>query len=400
MKVLTGQRKKLYKRVIKLSRGLYKNNFPEIFRKKDRITIPLDFGLDCTSCSSYNTVEELLHERGYEIHNYVEGYATKSGDKNIYKIGKIIKDNNYVLTKFKDSIYRQKLKLVLSRHPYDIACASWGQDWDSCLNIENGVCRDEVFSMLIANSLLIAYLVSANGNKVLGRIFIIPYYNFDSGDYWLYPAGTAYGIFSEEIRQYLKRWLDNNFNEKYVVPNLLTNELRVDFHFPEYLVYNNEDRKKITYYNMNNINNIAIRKHLNELTLESTLKDFYNDTNKYPNLDVIRYEVNKWYRYHESYGRSKDDRDMKRNRFLLYWLNDTQPEVNECGDYLNYITRFKFKINRSLNIEDYLTNHNLSDKNLIKYVKSLKAAIKWDDGKEMLKLANGYTQKLLLEKFL
>ena len=246
--------------------GLYKNNFTELFQdKKDRLEIPLvNDNIDHTNSDSYKIINSYLTENGYQIDDYVGGYAIKKGDKNKFKIGKIIKHNKYLVTNFRDCVYRQKIKLVISRHPYDIACASWGQEWDSCLNIEDGINRNSIHDMIIANSCMIAYTVSATSNTPLGRCFIIPYYNYDSGDFWLHPASLPYGLFPEECRNFLKNWLNENYNEKFLAPKMKSKDMVVEFKFPNDLVYDNDDDQVVKYFNYNHMDKLTIRKHINE----------------------------------------------------------------------------------------------------------------------------------------
>ena len=137
MRVLNNEQKKVYKKAVKLSRGLFKNNFPELFPDgKHRFEIPIT-DVDYSHSEKYKLVKNYLEDENYTITDYVAGYAKRSGDKNIYKIGKLIKRNRYLSDKFRDCVYRQKFKFVISRHPYDIACASWNQDWESCLCFED-----------------------------------------------------------------------------------------------------------------------------------------------------------------------------------------------------------------------------------------------------------------------
>mgnify|MGYP001588773498 FL=1 len=249
MKTLTCEQKLVYKKAIKLSRGLYKHNFTELFPdSKDRIEIQLD-NVDYTVSDSYKLVNNYLNENGYNVDDYIGGYATKIGVKNKYKIGKIIKHNKYLTSNFRDCVYRQNIKLIISRHPYDIACASWDQDWTSCLNIEDGHNKECLHDMIIANSCMIAYTVSETNNTPLGRCFIIPYYNYDTGDLWLHPASTPYGLFPKECRSSLQDWLNINYNERYVVPKL--GKSNVIFKFPNDLVYDNEDDGYIEYLTSN-----------------------------------------------------------------------------------------------------------------------------------------------------
>lgn len=385
MRTLSGEEKQVFKKAKKLSRGLYKNNFPELFpNKKDRLEIPIT-DIDYKNSQSFKLVDNYLKSNGYQINDYINGYAIKKGDKNIYKIGKLVKNNTYIANHFRDCIYRQKFKIVVSRHPYDIACASWNQDWDSCLNFEDGFNVESIHDMVIANSCMIAYLVSATKNTVLGRCFIIPYYNYDSGDYWLYTSNTAYGLFTKDMLHFLRKWLDENYNKKYIAPKLNTLDVIVKFKFPNDLVYDNDDIKTIKYFNAKYMNKYAIRKHLNENTLENILKECYKINGEYHQLDLVLEETKNWYEYHKSYGRNENLRDMKKKRFLLYWLEGKEPKEDESKEYFNYISRYNLMIDGSYMIQRLIDDEYVFCRyQLTKYLTLIKYQIVWDDAKEMI----------------
>jgi hypothetical protein len=383
MKTLTGEQKKIYSKAISLSRGLYKNNFAELFTNdKHRIEIPLN-NIDYTISNSYMIVNNYLTENGYEIIDYIGGYAAKKGDKNKFKIGKIIKHNKYLVTNFRDCIYRQKIKLVISRHPYDIACASWGQYWDSCLNIEDGFNKEAIYDMIIANSCMIAYTVSATNNTSLGRCFIIPYYNYESGTFWLYPASVPYGLFPKECQEFLESWLNENYNEKFIAPKLKSNGLVVNFNFPNNLVYDNDDCPSIKYYNYKCIDKTSIKKHLDDGSLVTILKDIYDIKGSYPDLNLIKSEIREWYDYHKSCGKSENSKIMKNCRYLIYWMDEEEPRDNDVKQYFNYLSKYKLLFKGSHKIQQYLSS-NITPFKIDKYLKLINGKLSWDDIKKQI----------------
>lgn len=407
MKTLSGDAKRVFKKAKKFSRGLYKNNFSELFPNgKDRLEIPIT-NIDYKNSQSFKIVDNYLKQNGYQITDYVGGYAIKKDDKNTYKIGKIIKNNTYVSNHFRDCVYRQRFKLVISRHPYDIACASWGQEWESCLDFERGFNDNCIHDMVIANSCMIAYLVSATKNTVLGRCFVIPYYNYESGDYWLYTSNTPYGLFPKETLIFLRKWLDKNYNEKYLAPRLNTTNIIVKFEFPHELVYDNDDIKTVKYFNGKYMNRYTIRKHLNENTLEGILNDSYKLNGEYYRLDLILEETKKWYDYHKSYGRNENIRDMKRKRFLLCWLEGKEPKENEINEYFNYLSRYNLLIGGSKRIQQLIEDeYECSQYQVSKYLKLVKDKVDWKEVKDEIILwgkdgcipEGGAVQRRLLAK--
>lgn len=413
MKTLTGEHKKVFKKSKKLNRGLYLNNFSELFPNgKHRFEIPIS-NIDYKNSKSFKIIENYLKQEGYEITDYIKGHAFKKNDKNIYKIGKIIKNNTYISKKFRDCVFRQKHKLIISRHPYDIACASWEQDWESCLNFENGMHRKYLNEMIMSCSCLITYLVSATKNTNLGRIFIFPYYDYKSGDYWLFTSDTGYGLFPKECKIFLREWLNKNYNEKYVLPRLLSDDILVNFRIPENLVYDNYDKRKLTVFNENKMCKYKIRKLVNENTIEKYLKSIYNcdygGDGLYGKMDLIHSEIKKWYEYHNSYGRNKNCREMKNKKFLLYWIENSEPEENEVSEYLNYLYKNNLKINKSNRIQKWVLElkHQDMKSKITKYLNIVNEKIDWDDGKNAIfdlgKVgiikSNGVAQKRLLEYF-
>lgn len=382
MKSLTGEQRKVFKQSVKLSRGLYKNNFQELFPTgKHRIEIPIE-NVDYTVSKAYKLIKSYLAANNYKISDYVGGYATKENDKNIYKIGKIISKNKYLSDHFRDCVYRQKFKFVVSRHPFDIACSTWNQDWESCLDWKDGINGECLQDMVIANSCMVAYLVSRSSNTVLGRCFVIPYYNYDMGDFWLTTSSTPYGLFPKECLKFLGDWLNKNYNEKYRFPKDNLNVL-ISYKFPNNLVYDNDDKKYVRALNTKLMDNkFAIRKMINQKTVEKTLVQFYKNKGAYPNLSVLLKECESWYRYHRSYGRDENLCDMKNMKYLITWLKDEHIDNKEYFDYIHSkkltLNKRLYKVEKIIANEDYTNNYE-------KYMKMLDHKIDWKDGKEIWK---------------
>lgn len=388
MKTVTGERKEVFKQSLKLSRGLYKYTYPELFEKnKSRLVIPYEnLNFDVSKSMNYRLLNSYLKDLGYYVHDYIGGYAKKEGDKNTYKIGRLLKDNEYTLKKFKDCIYRQKLSILISKHPYDMLCASWNQDWHSCLEIR---VKGEPNSLQIpysatTNSCLIAYCLSGGDKKPLGRVFIVPYYDYETGDHWLRVVDTTYGIFPNEVKVFLQTWLNENYNHKITKSN---SKVILDFCFPDNLMYNNNDTPEIKVFNEKSMDNITIRKLLNEGNLPKELKMIYKETKSKiskEKLDLIRSELELWYNYHTSYGKDLQDFDMSECRFLLNWVNDRDPIYNEVRRYINFVFRYNLKIKGSETIHKYFIDEYLDIPLMLKYIRSLSEPILWEEGKQVV----------------
>lgn len=126
-----------------------------------------------------------LENRGYKILSYEDGTAIKIDDieeKQKYKIGKILKDNETLLAQFRDDPIRQmgQFLIVLSRNPDDIAKMSTDRAWVSCM-ASTGMMGTNNFHYVpneIKQGALVAYVVKASDPNIydpLSRILLKPY---------------------------------------------------------------------------------------------------------------------------------------------------------------------------------------------------------------------------------
>ena len=166
----------------KMSRGNYKTLYSDFFGNKDRIYF--DFNIEYQKNSDdQDEIEEFLFDKGYEIVSYEKNIASKGfAQKATYKIGKLLKQfgredllKKYSLDPTKN-IIKSKMKIVFSRHPYDIAGMSTNRDWRSCMTLPDGV-QAQYLDQDIRYGVIVAYLVregDENINKPLARQRIIP----------------------------------------------------------------------------------------------------------------------------------------------------------------------------------------------------------------------------------
>lgn len=247
--------------------GAYKIDIiNQIFGKKDRLVYDID--LDVSDLVSVNNpivykISEFIKDKypEYEMSNvsdYINGYAYKKTDKERkqpLKIGKMLtkfseeKEIDDLLKSFKNDPLRStkkftKYKVVISRHPYDIAGMSTDRGWVSCMNLgykginypnsNVGVNKHYVQNDIFEGS-IIAYLISPtdvheNGKpaikRPLSRILMKPHINENDRRDYAYSKGRTYGAANPKFSDFINKWLIENINnntkgKKYYMPTSL-----------------------------------------------------------------------------------------------------------------------------------------------------------------------------------
>ena len=254
-----------------ISMKMYKENLPKelwydksfgykewdsIFGKGiNRISIPLSNRGKLKlpkSIPLMDRINKVFIPLGYKINSfsdYLNNKVYKIGDtKNPMKIGKLLSKSSPLLFKefdveidrkyFLDIINTstQNLKVVISRHPYDLLGMASGRDWrgSSCMRL--GSEDDKVYLDILAsmgdkvedevkglgkNSItqdiiggtLVAYVVDIddnNINKPISRLLIKPYYNkYDSTDIVWVCADRLYGKKVEGFKETIDSWIES-----------------------------------------------------------------------------------------------------------------------------------------------------------------------------------------------
>ena len=209
----------------------YKTLYPSIFTDgSDRAFFDFNHKLPANTNPIYKLVKRVLNYRGFNVLNYVEGYATKMTedewgkfrnsygdevgiDKKEYdkepqkeKIGKLLQrflqiekemkyagnydfDSRGIITNLETLILAYgsdparaggdvKLQIVISRHPYDILGMSTDRSWLSCMamgqaksvvyqrGIATGMYHNEKMPGEISEKGLVAYLVNINEKPI------------------------------------------------------------------------------------------------------------------------------------------------------------------------------------------------------------------------------------------
>ena len=156
--------------------------------------------------------------------DYIHGVCTveyKNGSQNQVKIGKILvkedvkwdgvpainlfnSDPARLGKDIEEKSMSGDLCIIISDHAYDIAGMSYGRSWTSCMNIEDGDCK-EMVECDIHHGTLVAYLCDtddANINRPYARFLIKPYKlqrrgytGFSPCQMIYYPERTVYSAY-------------------------------------------------------------------------------------------------------------------------------------------------------------------------------------------------------------
>ncbi len=220
----------------------------EIFNGKDRITIDSDFrmSLDDVKSDAWYYIYRGLSQLGYEITKagYVDNVTWKKDDvnkKQLFKIGRLLQKHYPTFEDMfkKDKIREMKAdavyKIVISRHPYDVAGMSTGRSWTSCTHLpQKSNDKTGVYCHLVSNAAregtLIAYLVPISDNNIskpLSRSLLVPH--IGSKDV-VYNVSAMYGVKYDKFQSVVFDWVKNNLN----------NELKSDEYFHPPNIYDDD----------------------------------------------------------------------------------------------------------------------------------------------------------------
>ncbi len=208
------------KKYSRMGGGAYKTIKPEFFSKGDRMEFPLEPTSEeiikaVNESKVYKEVKTILNSIDYHFSplEYAEGVASTPCVKHKLKIGKILQAlrKTSLLEKFKEDFCRSYsgLKVVISRHPYDIASMTTNRGWPSCMDLVNG-CNKNYVKRDVLGRTIIAYLTSMKDKNLtnpLARILLKRYEN-ESGHEYYVPAKKAYGLSTTYFKPYLQRIAD------------------------------------------------------------------------------------------------------------------------------------------------------------------------------------------------
>lgn len=241
------------RRLTKKRSGAYRiSKLNEVFDGKDRLVFDID--LDESDLINYHPlieeIQNLLnkHLKGWRIESrkeYKEGIIYHFDDvhkKQGRKIGKILnslipKDESAerLLNAFKTDPIRstknKKFKVVISRHPYDIAGMSTDRNWTSCMNLgTKGVhyspktrgINSRYVDGDISEGSIVAYLVPGDDKNAKGkmeirrpvaRILMKPHENKNNISDIAFSMGPTYGITNDKFTKFVRNWLSTEVNK-------------------------------------------------------------------------------------------------------------------------------------------------------------------------------------------
>jgi hypothetical protein len=148
----------------------WKNRYSDWFGGKIRVFLDLDVS---TSDPLYKSVNSALakHKPMYKVLDWVGNKAINVEDPKSNRQPKITSLLNALgetdlLQKYARRATEKgdNLKVVICRHPYDIAAMSTGTSWTSCMNLDTG-CYNEHVPLMIDDGALAAYVIDMNDPK-------------------------------------------------------------------------------------------------------------------------------------------------------------------------------------------------------------------------------------------
>ena len=208
------------------SKNWDKERYADIFRRftSDPKAYRIVFDLDVKAPSKIKIptiVDQEVKKKGYEVEDYLSGIASKDEGKRKIKIGKLLADNPDAQKTFANDPQRQAskeagYKIVISRHPYDVAGMSTNRGWSSCMNLM-GMNGHYVMGD-VEGGTIIAYLVKGNDTNIknpTGRILIKPFFNVDKpDDFILQREERVYGTNVNGFTQKIDEWLNEVNGDK------------------------------------------------------------------------------------------------------------------------------------------------------------------------------------------
>lgn len=241
-------------RLTRSSGGAYKiPSIEKVFGDKDRLVYDINIDYKKTQIEDIPLILKINNflQKHFsnlqikEIDEYKKGivfFDTDKEKKQGRRIGKILNsfpnDEEAVslLKAYKMDSSRVKgsdYRVVISRHPYDIAGMSTDRNWTSCMNlgyagvvysdkpkVERGINAHYIRNDITAGS-IVAYLVPStdrtpNGKieikRPLSRILMKPHQNNENQNDIVYSMGRIYGVGLSDFRYFIEQWLKKNIN--------------------------------------------------------------------------------------------------------------------------------------------------------------------------------------------
>jgi hypothetical protein len=242
------------KKLTRRNSGAYKiEQLNTAFKGKDRLVYDIDIFSKDILTLEFPILEKILgivKEKlpDYTIptkNSYIQGFIYKKEDtvlKRPFKIGKVLSKfqddpkvsdvlKSFIHDPMRASTKNKKLKVVISRHPYDVAGMSTDRSWTSCMNMgtkgvnypsqSDGINRRFV-SNDISSGTIIAYLVSDDDRhqneklaikRPIARLLLKPYIDTKDVNNHAYSVERVYGTPNESFVDFVRNWVDKNINK-------------------------------------------------------------------------------------------------------------------------------------------------------------------------------------------
>lgn len=301
--------------------GAYDNDkLNQIFGDEDRLVY--DITIDRSAMVDHpmmNDVNEFFDKLNINylipnIESYITGVAYNPNDrdrKQPNKVGKILnkvvtdtdrqgefkfndehrKEADELGTQFRDDPIRsaqcKEYKVIISRHPYDIAGMSTDRSWWSCMHLgsqgiayktkDPGKNRRFVQGDIEEGS-IVAYLICSNDvhkngkyaiRKPYSRILMKPHISpEESGEvHHAFTMGMMYGAAIPEFQKFIRKWLTETVN---------TDTEGREYYRPKNLYRDRERDRPVNFNLLDHTNPIAYREFSNLLAIHTQKSDITN----------------------------------------------------------------------------------------------------------------------------
>lgn len=219
-------------------------NGPELYDKmfdgKYRIVLPItEEGEEVVDYDFKTKLERALAQAEYKIKDIKNNRAVSFDDKRETKITRVLSKSKNIDKETKEELKKEydkmlselkererksldankdNYRIVISRHPYDIAGMSTDREWESCMTLDptSGSYNEhtsEYVMMDIKEGSIIAYMVrkdDLNIEEPLARVLIKPYVGVDTGDVALFTNTKVYGKPIKGFRETVQKWVEEH----------------------------------------------------------------------------------------------------------------------------------------------------------------------------------------------
>lgn len=198
-----------------------KSRLSDWFDNKYRIYLPLkqeESLLASLKSDLEKDIELAISHTQFKIKDYKSGVAIDTKNNRDIKLGKVLQRiDPKLLQQFSSAEDRmgtkmQKLEVVISRHPYDIAGQSYDRGWTSCKDLSGG--NNSKFISSEVHSTLIAYLIYDNDKNIqkpIARILLNQFLD-ERGNVVYIPQISIYGTPGKWETAFIKTvddWLES-----------------------------------------------------------------------------------------------------------------------------------------------------------------------------------------------